>query len=258
MLLLITFLIIIFIQPTNSIGATNKTNEPTIEQKAEQLYQQNKYQEAIELLEQSIKNERESGDTVGKAIALRNLALVYQKLGQWQQASDTLAEAENTIIAIDNEPQKNNVLAQILEVRGQIQLSLGQSQNALDTWKKTATLYEQQNNITGYTQAQVYQSHALQTLGLYSQAIKTLTEVEDKLENQPDTIIKAQALLNTGNVLTRTGRYQESATILESSLTIAKKIKESSLIAEIFFNLGNNARLQSRTRTSGKILSTGS
>ena len=250
---LITVLIIIFIQPTNSILATNKTNEPTIEQKAEQLYQQNKYQEAIELLEQSIKNERESEDTVGKAIALRNLALVYQKLGQWQQASDTLAEAENTIIAIDNEPQKNNVLAQILEVRGQIQLSLGQSQNALDTWKKTAALYEQQNNITDYTQAQVYQSHALQTLGLYSQAIKTLTEVEDKLQKEPDTIIKAQALLNTGNVLTRTGRYQESATILESSLTIAEKIEESSLIAEIFLNLGNNARLQSKPERAVKF-----
>lgn len=245
-LFLITVLIIIFIQPTNSILANNNFNEPTIEQKAEQLYQQNKYREAIELLEQSIENDRESGELAKTAIALRNLALVYQKLGQWQQASDTIAEAENTITAIDNEQQKNHLLAQLLEVRGQIQLSLGQSQNALDTWKKTAYLYEQQNNITGYTQAQVYQTHALQTLGLYSQAIKTLTEVENKLENEPDTIIKAQALLNTGNVLTRTGRYQESATILESSLTIAKRIEESTLIAEIFLNLGNNARLQSK------------
>ena len=238
--------LIINIYPNNNILANNNINEPTIEQKAEQLYKQNKYQEALELLRQAIENERESGDTVGKAIALRNLALVHQKLGQWQQALNTIAEAKKTIITINNESQKNQLLAQILEVRGQIELSLGQSQNALDTWKKTASLYEQQNNIKGYAQARIYQTHALQRLGLYSQAIKTLTEIENELKNEPDTIVKAQVLLNTGNVLNRTGRYQESATILKSSLNIAQKIEDKSLIAEIFFNLGNNARLQSK------------
>lgn len=217
-------------------------------EKAKILYQQSRYTEAVELLETTIKQAQEQGDIKEKIIAWRNLALVYQKLGQWQLAETTLSQAENTIATINDESTKNYFLARILEVRGQIELSLGRSQNALKTWQKSANIYQQQNNLTGYTQAKIYQASALQTLGLYSQSIKTLTEINTKLIDEQNTIIKAQALLNLGNVLARIGEYPESATALNNSLAIAKDLDEQLLAGDILLSLGNNARLQGKAQ----------
>lgn len=238
----LTILISVFTVQKTSITLAKTSNNLVSE--AQELYQQSQYTEAIKLLEIAIQDYQQKEDFVGLAIAYRNLALVYQKLGQWQQALDTLTKAENIIKTIEDNAKRYQLLATILEVRGQIELSLGRSQNALSIWKRTTSLYEQQDNITGYTQAKIYQASALQTMGLYSQAIKNLTEVKDNLANKPDNEIKAQALIKLGNVLTRIGKYESSQNILESSLTIAKDLNNEFLIAESLFNLGNNARLK--------------
>lgn len=238
----IVIILIVFAQYSDVAFSTNNYN---LEHKAEQLYQQNKYQEAIKLLKIAIDRYRESQDIVGSAIAHRNLALIYHKLGQWQAAKDNLTAAENSLVMLENETFKNHLLAQILEVRGQIELSLGQSQSALDTWKKAVSLYEKQNNITGYTQAKIYQASALQTLGLYSQTIKTLIEIKNKLQNEPDNKIKVRASIKLGEVLTKIGKYTEANNILESSLSVAEELEVKSLKAAIILNLGNNSRLQS-------------
>ncbi|MDJ0689607.1 MAG: tetratricopeptide repeat protein [Xenococcaceae cyanobacterium MO_188.B32] len=245
LLFLGTIALILSIPSPKVVWANNDRSIQTIEQEAAKLYQQNRYLEAINLLETAIKQYRQQGDIVSSAIAIRNLALIYQKLGEWARAKTALTKAEEIIATIDSELEKSQLLAQILEVRGQIELSLGQAQNALETWKEATFLYEQQDNITGFTQAKIYQAYALQALGLYSQSLKTLTEVKERLENKPDTAIKARALLNIGNVLSKTGKYVESATILNSGLAIAQKLPEKTIIADILLNLGNNARLKS-------------
>ena len=216
------------------------------EEEAKKLYQQSQYPEAIELLETAIAEHQNNGELVKSTTALRNLALVYQKLGQWEQANDTLSQAETTITAIANESAKNRLLAQVLEVRGQIELSLGRSQQALETWKQAASLYQQQNNLGGYTQAQIYQASALQTLGLYSQSIKTLARVAETLEDEPDSRVKVQALVSLGNVLDRIGEYEQAEAVLNDSLIVAEQSNNDPLKADILLNLGNNARLQNQ------------
>ena len=245
LLSLITIAVSLSIQQPKVVLATNNQ---TIEQEAEKLYQQNRFSEAIALLETAIKQYQQQGDVVGSAIAIRNLALIYQKLGEWEPAETTLSQAEAIIATIDKEPEKSQLLAQVLEVRGQIELSLGRSQNALETWKQATSLYEKQGNITGFTQAKIYQAYALQALGLYSQGIENLTEVKERLKNEPNTTIKAQALLSLGNVLSRIGKYEESERILESSLAIAQKLDDKPIIADILLNLGNTARLKSEPK----------
>ena len=223
----------------------NNHSIPNSEQEAAKLYQQNRYPEAIDLLETVIKEYQQQKDIIGRAIATRNLALIYQKLGEWEQAKTTIAQAQELVATIDSKPEQSQLLAQVLEVRGQIELSLGQAQKALETWQQATSLYKQQGNITGFTQAKIYQAYALQTLGLYSQSLKILTAIKDGLENEPDTPIKAQALLSIGKVLSRTGKYTEAETSLNSSLAIAQKLTANSTTADILLNLGNNARLKS-------------
>ena len=222
------------------------TEEQTIQavDRAEQLYQQDRYPEAIALLKTAIKQYQKQKDLARSAIATRNLALIYQKLGQWEQAESTLTQAEEIITTINSEPEKSQLLAQVLEVKGQVELSLGRSQSALETWQRATSLYQEQGNLTGLTQGKIYQANALQALGLYSQSLKTLTETNNELKGKPDTLIKAQALLNLGEVLNQVGKYQSAQITLKSGLAIAEKLADKPTIADLFLSLGNNARLQ--------------
>ncbi|MGF1482268.1 MAG: tetratricopeptide repeat protein [Cyanophyceae cyanobacterium] len=67
----------------------------------------------------------------------------------------------------------------------------------------------------------MYQAQALQALGLYAQAIKTLTQIREPLRQQPDTLLKAKVLQSIGDVLRRVGNYEESRLVLTESLAIA-------------------------------------
>ena len=236
-------------QPTIVLGTDNQTIS-ALEQKAEQLYQQHQYSEAIATLATAIELCEQQGDLAGGVIATRNLALTYQKLGKWEQAESTIAQGEQMIAKIDSEPEQSQLLAQILEVKGQVELSLGRSQNALETWQQTTSIYEQQGNITGLTQGKIYQANALQALGLYSQSLKMLTATNSQLRDQPDTLMKAEALLNIGNVLNRVGKYQPAQISLNSALMIAEKLHHKSMMADISLSLGNNARFRSQPETA--------
>ena len=237
--------LILLLQQPKVVSATDRQANLVSEQ-AEQLYQQERYPEAIAILKTAIEQYQKQGNLVGSAIATRNLALTYQRLGEWSQAETSIERAEKTIAAIDGEPAKSQLSAQVLEVKGQVELSLGRSQAALETWRQATSLYEQQGNIIGLTQGKILQANALQALGLYSRSLITLTEIGDRLKDEPDSSLKAQALLNVGNILNRVGEYQPANTSLKSALTVARKLNEKSTVADTLLGLGNNARLQER------------
>ena len=242
--------LILFLQQPQIILAAGNQTIQVKEQQAEELYQHYQYPEAIAILKTVIKQYQSQGDVVGSVVATRNLALIYQKLGAWEQAAATITKAENIIATIDSEPEKSQLLAQVLEVRGQIELSLGRSQAALETWQQATSLYEAQGNIIGATQGQIYQANALQALGLSSQSIKILTATNSQLQNEPDSLLKAQALLNLGNVFNRIGKYQPAQTSLKSALVIAQALDSKPTMADILLSLGNNAKLQPQPKVA--------
>ncbi|MEM6611497.1 MAG: CHAT domain-containing protein [Cyanobacteria bacterium P01_C01_bin.72] len=59
--------------------------------------------------------------------------------------------------------------------------------------------------------------------------------------------MKAQALLNLGNVLSRLGEYELAAQSLAQGLTIAQQRQEKDLVVEILLSLGNNAQFEEKT-----------
>ena len=242
-----TIALILWLQQPNIVWATKNLAIQEIEQEAQQLYQQNQYSEAIALLRTAIVQYQKQGDKSGAVIARRNLALIYQKLGQWQRANTTLDEAEKVVATLDSQPDKSVLLAQVLEVKGQVKLSLGRSQAALETWRQATSLYEKQGNISGLTQSKIYQANALQALGLYSQSLKMLESTNQQLQHESDTPIKAQALLNIGNVFNRVGQYEDAKDSLESAFATAKKLADKSTMADVLLSLGNNARLQGQS-----------
>ncbi|WP_293021484.1 tetratricopeptide repeat protein [Moorena sp. SIO3I8] len=123
----------------------------SLDQQAQHLYETGQYQEAIPLLEQMISNYSNSGDFIGEINSLVNLALVYQTLGDLDQAKETISQSLTKLYKLDNTTEHQQLQAQILEVQGQVYLSLGQGEKALSTWQQTSAIYQDIGDLTKLT-----------------------------------------------------------------------------------------------------------
>ncbi|NEO69784.1 CHAT domain-containing protein [Moorena sp. SIO3H5] len=220
------------------------------DQQAQHLYETGQYQEAIPLLEQMISNYSNSGDIIGEINSLVNLALVYQSLGDREEAKQTLSQSFNRLSQLPKTKERQQVKAQILEVQGQVYLSLGQAKKALSTWQETSVIYQDLEDINKLTESQIYQVQALRVLGLYNKATKTLNQIKETIQDQPDSKLKSTALQYLGDVLRRVGKFQDSQEILQQSLAIAENLPYQTLIAEILLSLGDTARLKRDTESA--------
>ena len=226
------------------------TNEEALEQQAKKLYEMGQTSKALPLLRKAIAFYHAEGNIKSEAIAQINLALIYQQLGQWERAEETINNATTLLPDLTAVNERKRILAQTLDVRGQLELSRDRSEIAFTTWEKAAKIYRELNDFNSYTRSKIYQAQALQTQGLYGRAIKTLTQIRDDLKTEPDNLLKAKALLSIGDVLRRVGRYEESESILKESLTIAEKLESPQTIGDISLSLGNTLRLQEQTQVA--------
>ncbi|MDY7012970.1 MAG: tetratricopeptide repeat protein, partial [Cyanobacteriota bacterium] len=220
--------------------------EPTrdLEREARQLYEGGQYERALQILQQALVELGDRGDLAGSAIASRNLAQIYLKLGEIERAETALNTSLKDIKLLENTRETQRILAQISEVRGQLELVRGESENALEAWQKAAETYQQIDDLIGATRNQINQTQALQNLGLYGRATKQLTALQASLSDQPDTLLKARALQNLGDVLRAVGRLNESETALQQSLKIARNFSDRETLASILIGIGNTARIQ--------------
>ena len=97
-------LILLLQQPT-IVSATDEGIQAI--DRAEQLYQQDRYSDAIATLKTAIEQYQRRGDLIGSALATRNLALIYQRLGEWERAETSITQAEE-IIATSDRPKDNS------------------------------------------------------------------------------------------------------------------------------------------------------
>jgi CHAT domain-containing protein/tetratricopeptide (TPR) repeat protein len=235
----------------NSDRQPNPANSPipnleskALEQQAQQLYEAGRYAEARRMLQQIAADRAAKGDELGQAMALRNLSLVYQKTGEWSEAKQAIADSLNLLQKSESSRQRTRLLALTLESQGQLQLSLGQPEIALDTWKQAGATYKEIGETTGVTRSRLNQVQALQALALYTQAVKTLKEIKNTLQDEPDSLLKAGALQSLGDALRVVGDLNQSREILQQSLAIAEKLQARQEIAAILLSSGNTARAQ--------------
>jgi CHAT domain-containing protein len=234
---------------STSIPPDLASNPSALEQQAQQLYEDGQFDRAAQLLKQAAADYAASGDKLGQARQLRNLALAYQQMGKLTLANETIQESINYIQASKNngaQRERKRLLAQTLEVKGKLQLDAGQSEQALETWKQTANSYQQLDDLAGITRSKINQSQALQRLGLYRQALKTLTGVRNTLQAQPDSLLKAKGLQSLGEALRVVGDLKRSQEVLEQSLALAEKLQLRDSLAAILISLGNTAYVQQK------------
>lgn len=232
--------------------ATSQSQTQNLLQQGKKLYEAGQFSLAVKALQQAAVDFRTHGDSLREAMTLSNLCLAFQQLGLWSEAEKAIQKAIASLQTqnLNNHSQHSKILAQALDVRGQLQLSQGQAEVAVTTWQQAAEIYQQIKDSAALTRNRINSAQAMQVLGRYRQANKILTEVSQTLKNEPDSLTKAVALLRLGNIRQVVGDLKESQQLLEQSLALAKATSSNQVVSEALFNLGNTARIQHDTKTA--------
>ncbi|MCC5648390.1 CHAT domain-containing protein [Nostoc sp. XA013] len=219
------------------------------------FYEAERFAEAATSWQQGISAFKANEDELRQAIALGNLSLAYQQLGQWSEAETAIAQSLNLLQTTKNidTKERSQILAQVLDIKGRLQLAQSKAEDALDTWRVSSDIYTKIGDERAVIQNRINQAQALQTLGFYRQAEKTLRESTQILQSQPNSPVKVAALHSLGNVVQVTGDLETSRQILQQSLEIASSLQDQEAIADIFLSLGNTARVQQDTQTAIKF-----
>ncbi|QFS48679.1 CHAT domain-containing protein [Nostoc sphaeroides] len=218
------------------------------------FYEAERFAEAATSWQQSISAFKANEDELRQAIALGNLSLAYQQLGQWSEAEGAIAQSLNLLQTAKNIDTKDSsqILAQVLDIKGRLQLAQSKAEDALDTWRVSSDIYTKIGDTRAVIQNRINQAQALQTLGFYRQAEKNLRESTQILQSQPNSPVKVAALHSLGNVVQVTGDLETSRQILQQSLEVASSLPDREAIADILLSLGNTARVQQDPQTAIK------
>lgn len=254
------FLLSVIILPTithikhSQVIAVEPTSAKDTVKQAQQFYSTGNYQQSVEFWQQASHEFAAKNQLSNQAMALSNLSLSYQKLGQWQQAEKAILESLS-LLAFDTKsasPSQIRLLAQVLNIRGNFYLETGQAEAALETWKKTHEYYIQIQDNQGIIQSQINQAQALQILGFYPKACQTLTqalqlnystcewspELQDNIQALPTNSLNILALRQLGKILRFLGDVSGATQVLLTALNQANLLNDIEQITTIYISLG--------------------
>ncbi|MCX7596816.1 MAG: CHAT domain-containing protein, partial [Fischerella sp.] len=228
------------------VQAKSTDNQPNAQAWVEQgrkLYDAGDYSQAVTVLQQAVDAFRASGDRLGEAMAFSNLSLAWKQLGQLEKANDNITQSLKILETEQNRDLASlQVLAQVLDVQGNLQLEVGRTQQALDSWKQAANLYEQIGDEVGKIRSLINLAQAEQSLGLYRQARTNLEQLFISVQKQPDSVMKATALRSLGDVLQLVGELEKSLKVLQQSRDVAERLRSPSQMGAALLSLGNTQR----------------
>jgi CHAT domain-containing protein len=207
------------------------------------LYQIGQFSAAVSLWQQAARDYELQGEILNQALSLNYLSSAYQKLGEWQQAE---AAISSSLRLLQNQGELDQrglaIFAQALNTQGSLQLAQGQTQQALETWIKAESVYEKANNETGKLGSQINQAQALQSLGQYRRSENILENLVEQLQNQPDSLLKADGLRSLGVAWQTTGDLLGAKAVLEESWRISEQLGDATTISSNLFSIGNIAK----------------
>ncbi|AFZ61380.1 CHAT domain-containing protein [Anabaena cylindrica FACHB-243] len=175
---LILICILFFLSLLTPITVAQITPTTTLKliEQAKINYQQGNYNNAIPLWQEAANIFAKQGDNLNQAMALSNLSLTYQKQGTWTEAKSKIEESLELLKKQPETIEKLQVLSQSLEIQGQLQREIGESNAAFITWQKATDIYTHLNQSQRKIQSEINQAKVLQDLGLYPRACQVLLQ----------------------------------------------------------------------------------
>lgn len=225
-------------------NSSAQSGEPvSLLQEGTQRYQAGQFSEAAAIWQQAAQEYERQGDIFKIVQALNYLSVAYQDLGQWAEAQAAISKSLDYLQAQkDLESQEIALFAQTLNNQGSLQLARGETETALETWKQAEELYDRAGNETGKLGSQLNQAQALQVLGHYRRAQSQLEQINAQLQEQPDSLLKAQGLRSLGRTLQTVGDLVQAKTALEQSWRISEQLGATGDTGATLFSIGNIAR----------------
>ncbi len=220
-------------------------------QLGKQYYNEGKFDDAVKALQQAAQLYKANRDVIQQAQTLSLLSLAYQELGKLQAAEKAIASSLSLLKTLPANHLSDRLRAQVFNRQGRLLLAQGKTQQAWETFQRAELLYQQAQDQTGVIGSQINQAQALQHLGFYRRAQKLFTQIENKLETEPNSLLKVKSWHNLGDISKQGGDLNRSQEILQRSLVMLKKLaatqpKLSSELSptksQILFSLANTER----------------
>ena len=209
---------------------------------AKQFYFNEQYDWASKIWQQAVTAFKRQGDVLNQSMALSNLALTQQKLGNLTAAEKAIADSLKLIQIQSQTEEQQEILANSLDIQGSIERSRGQSKLAFETWQQAAEIYQKLDDNKAIIKNQIRQAQALQDLGYYRRASKILNSVTKTLSDRPNSSEQVLALLTYGNTLRAVGNLAESLKVLQQAVKIAEELNASEPKNAVLLSLGNTVR----------------
>ncbi|MEA5581877.1 CHAT domain-containing protein [Nodularia harveyana UHCC-0300] len=242
--LLVLLSVSICIVVTPVWGKVSISNSQTKIAEGQILYDGGRFADAVAVLQEAVAEYQQQGNTLKQAVALSNLSLTYQQLGDWEKAQLAIT----TSLDLQGNKDNNNlgVLAQSLDIQGRLQLLTGNPEASLTTWQKTEDIYTKIGDKNGAALAIIYQAQALRNQGFNHQSLTKIQRVNETLATEDDSLTKAAVLLSLGETLENMGDGEKSRLALEQSLLISRRLNSQENISASLLSLANNARSQQK------------
>ena len=229
---------------------SNLTEARNLVRQGREYYQTEQYQEAINKLEQAADIFAQLGEAELEAITRSNLSLAYQQLSEWKEAENeifrslTILEFNDNLEILDNwkisdlTSDKLKILAKVINIFGRLQYFQDNPDKAVSIWKLATKIYQKLDDNQGIVISQMNQVQALQALGLYQEAKKTIGTVQKNLDYLPDNL-KFQGLISLGNVFRNTGDLVNSEKFLQQGLELAESANSLKNITTSYLSLAD-------------------
>jgi CHAT domain-containing protein len=247
--------------------------------KAMALYRRGEFSNAAIMWQQAAGIFAEQGDVLNQAMVLSNLALSYQKLGEWEQANKAINDSLKNIRSQAENRKELKILelfAQALEIHGYLQRETGQFDESLKSWQEATKIYTQIDAPEKLAQSKINQAETMQNLGFSPRACKILLEVLDKIQvedcqqlsaltadnlqkklelykNESPAMTTILALRSLGETLRYIGHTKQSKLVLETSIYLARKLNNPEEIAANYLSLANTIQASAEAEIVRRI-----
>ena len=240
--------------------AAAQTSGIQLAETGQALYSSGQYRQALSVWQQAAEAFELQDDPLNQAMALNNLSLSAQQLGQWTDAETATNQSLELLRDRNSTATQQRLLATSLDSYAQLQFSTGRPAEALERWQESARHYSDIGDANRVAASRINQARAQQNLGLYSRACSTLLQVlgesGDRCEildsaplTAPETVqadlplpLRLRALSGLGTVMRVTGQLRSSYDVLTSTWPLAQTSEDPDLQAELAIALGNTAQ----------------
>jgi CHAT domain-containing protein len=173
-----------------NLGMGNESRSPQAwENLARTSYAAGEFAEAAKYWRQAVAGFEAGGDWLNQAIALGNLSLTYQQLGDWKEANSAIGKSRSLLPEESRvqSPGELKAIGQILDIQSNGEWEQGQINLALETGKQATNIYVKLKDNLAWKRSLIAQVKTLQQLGLYQQACQAIIPVVES--NNPEKFV---------------------------------------------------------------------